>query len=466
MPPSTASSSSLPVVAIVGRPNVGKSSLFNRIVGRRKAVVLEIPGITRDRNFEPADWNGRHFMVVDTGGYEVDGVETGAGPLREEMREQAALAIEDADLVILLVDALDGLNPLDREVLDLLRRGKRPTIVAVNKCDNPRAEALIADFTALGVEHLFPVSALHGHGVGDLLDDVVKALPPPRETEGEAPDHGIRVAMIGRQNVGKSSLVNALLGHERVIVADHPGTTRDAIDTTLRRGEQNYTLIDTAGIRRRGKIQRGIEGLSVMSAEANLRRCDVALVVLDAAQGLTAQDAHIAGVAAEAGRAIILVVNKWDAVEKDSGTTGEWVKRLRSEWAFLAWAPVQFVSAKSGQRVVKLFEMIDRVHAEFNRRIPTPELNRALAEILAHQPPPSGAGGRPMRISYVTQVRARPPTFTFFVNDPRLMHFSYERYLMNQIRKRWSFEGTPLRLQFKAKSKSEGRRPKVEDRKS
>jgi GTP-binding protein len=441
----------LPLVAIVGRPNVGKSSLFNRIVGRRKAVVLETPGLTRDRNFEPADWTGRDFLVVDTGGYEVEGVETGAGPLRDEMREQAMLAIADADVVILLVDALAALNPLDVEVMDLLRRTRRRVIVAANKCDNPKSENLATDFYSLGVDTVLPISAMHGHGVGDLLDAVIEALPPAPTEEKPAEERGTRIAVIGRQNVGKSSLVNAMLGHERVITADEPGTTRDAIDTRFRRGDAVYTLIDTAGIRRRGKIRRGIEGLSVISARANLNRCDVALVVLDATAGLTAQDAHVAGFAAEAGRATAIVVNKWDAIEKDGATTGQWVKRLRAEWGFLRWAPAQFVSALNGQRVAKLFELVDRVNTEFTRQITTRELNGALAEILAHRPPPVRSGQQ-LKIKYITQIGRRPPTFALFVNNPDLMHFSYERYFANQLRRRWGFEGTPIRLSLRAKA--------------
>jgi GTP-binding protein len=440
----------LPLVAIVGRPNVGKSSLFNRIVGRRKAVVLETPGLTRDRNFERADWAGREFTVVDTGGYEVEGVETGAGPLKVEMREQALLAIEESDLVIFLVDARESLTPLDGEVMEILRRARRPFLVAANKCDNPAQENLAVDFYALGVDRVFPISALHGHGVGDLLDAVVATLPPAEEEIPEA-EAGIRIAVIGRQNVGKSTLVNALLGQERVITSPVPGTTRDAIDTTFRRGERIYTLIDTAGIRRRGKIEYGIEGLSVISARASLARCDVALVVIDAAAGLTAQDAHVAGFAAEAGRALVIIVNKWDAVEKDEKTAGQWAKRLRAEWGFLAWAPILFASALTGQRVTKIFELVDKAHAEFTREVSTRDLNRALAEMITHQSPPTHAG-RQLQIKYITQMGVRPPTFALFVNSPKHMHFAYERYLVNQLRQRWGFEGTPIRLVLKAKS--------------
>jgi GTPase len=440
----------LPVVAIVGRPNVGKSALFNRIVGRRKAVVLEVPGLTRDRNFERGDWGGREFLVCDTGGYEVEGVETGAGPLKDEMREQALLAMHEASVVVLLVDARDGLTPLDHEVMEILRRTRKPMIVAANKCDNPQQESLASEFYQLGVERVFPISATHGLGVGDLLDAVLEALPEAPAAAGEE-IKSLRIAVVGRQNVGKSSLVNAMLGEERVIVADLPGTTRDAIDTTFRRGERIFTLIDTAGLRRRGKIQRGIEGLSAISAKASLSRCDVALIIIDAEAGLTAQDAHIAGAAVEAGRAVAIIVNKWDAIEKDSGTTGQWVKKLRQEWGFLNWAPIQFVSALTGQRVVKLFELVERVQTAFTRRVPTHDLNRALAEMLAHQEPPIRSGRR-LKIKYITQVASRPPTFALFVNSPKLMHFSYERYIHNQLRRRWDFEGTPLRLLLRAKS--------------
>lgn len=442
----------LPLVAIVGRPNVGKSSLFNRIVGRRKAVVLETPGLTRDRNFEPAEWGGRHFTVCDTGGYEVEGIESGAGPLKEEMREQALLAIEEADVVVLMVDGRESINPIDEEVHAILRRAKKPMILAANKCDNPKLETGALEFYAMGVDHVYPISALHGGGVGDLLDAIIAALPPCEELgDEEIADGGIHVAIIGRQNVGKSTLTNTLLGQERVIASEVPGTTRDSIDTAIRRGDQIYTLIDTAGLRRRGKIQRGIEGLSVISAKASLARCHVALVVIDAEEGLTAQDAHIAGFAAEARRGIGIIVNKWDAVAKDSSTTGKWVKQLRSDWAFLNWAPIQFVSAKSGQRVGKLFEMINSIHEQFTAQISTRGLNKALAEMLTHQPPPIRSGQQ-IKIKYITQVATKPPTFALFVNNTKLMHFSYERYLHNQIRQRWPLEGSPIRLLLRAKS--------------
>lgn len=438
----------LPIVAIVGRPNVGKSTLFNRMTGRRKAVVLDTPGVTRDRNYHVAEWNGTRMLVVDTGGYESEPTHA----LSAAMREQTQLAIDEADAIVLVVNVDEPHHPTDHEILELLRKAQKPVFLAVNKCDNEeRRLAAATEFSAMGVE-LFPISALHGLRIAELLDAVVSVLPKrteEEEAELEARE-GIRVAVVGRPNVGKSTLVNKILGYERVIASPVPGTTRDPVDTTFRYGDKVYTLIDTAGIRRRGKIQRGVENLSVLAALMSLERCDVALILVDATEGITDQDAHVAGYAVDAGCGCIIVVNKWDVVEKDEKTAGAFVKALRAEWGFLKHAPVVHVSALTGQRVPRLFELIDRVYGEYTRRIDTSELNEWLQRALVRLSPPIQKG-RQLKIKYVTQTGCKPPTFTFFVNDPELVHYSYERYLANRLRETYGFEGVPIRLRFREK---------------
>ncbi|MCX7017969.1 MAG: ribosome biogenesis GTPase Der [bacterium] len=450
----------LPVVAIVGRPNVGKSTLFNRIVGRRKAVVHGTPGLTRDRNYEPAEWSGRAFMLVDTGGYEIAAPET----MYDQMREQTMIAIGEANAIVFLADVTETLNPTDDQVMQLLRRTRKPVFVAVNKCDNREQQDLaLAEFSRFGAGQVFALSALHGHGSADLLDAVTESLPSCEDdrTAMEHPAEGIaggaarapttRIAVVGRQNVGKSTLVNQILGFERAITSPVAGTTRDAVDTTFERNGKLYTLIDTAGIRRRGKVKPGVEKLSVTASVMSLQRCDVALVVIDAASGLAEQDAHVAGYAVDAGCACIIVVNKWDLVEKDSKTADEFTRMLRGEWGFIKYAPVIYVSAVTGQRVEKLFDMIDGVVVHYSREIATSTLNDFLKRATTHLSPPMRSG-RQLKIKYVTQTGARPPTFTFFVNDPKLVHFSYERYLANQLRREFGFEGAPVRLRFREKS--------------
>ncbi|AXA36826.1 MAG: ribosome biogenesis GTPase Der [Candidatus Hydrogenedentota bacterium] len=438
----------LPIVAVVGRPNVGKSTLFNRITGRRKAVVLDTPGVTRDRNYHIAEWNGTRFLTVDTGGYEHEPT----SELSALMREQTLLAIEEADAIILLLDSREPMHPTDDEVIELLRRTAKPVFVAVNKCDNREQRlAAISEFARLGLE-LYPISALHGHGTGDLLDAVVASLPKRTEEEEAAEaELGIRIAVVGRPNVGKSTLVNRILGFERTIASPVPGTTRDAIDTTFRLNDKIYTLIDTAGIRRRGKIERGAENLSVLSALMSLERCDIALILVDATEGITDQDAHVAGYAVDAGCGCIIVVNKWDLVEKDETTAGAFVKALRAEWGFLKHAPVIHVSALTGQRVERLFQLVDRVYAEYTKEIETSTLNRWLQKAISHVSPPVRQG-RQLKLKYVVQTGSKPPTFTFFVNDPALVHYSYERYLANQLRQEFGFEGVPVRLRFREKA--------------
>jgi len=441
------------VVAIVGRPNVGKSTLFNRFAGRRKAITLETPGLTRDRNFERVEWQGREFLAVDTGGYDPDS--------RDEMRtailEQTTIAIEEADVILFLVDVHDGIIAPDYEITDILRRVQKPVILAVNKCDSQKLYDEAFSFAALGMDPLFPVSALSGYGVGDLLDAVVDRLPEPGESEEyeltaiEQEAFVPRVAIVGRVNVGKSTLVNTILGENRMIASAVPGTTRDAIDSEVMYEERPYIIVDTAGIRRRGRIEESVERLSVMRSAVSMQRADVAVILIDAVEGLTQQDAHVAGQALEAGCAAIIGVNKWDAVEKDHKTADHWIRRLRDEWGFLSYAPIMFLSGLTGEKVKRIFELVDRVLVEYRKRIETAELNRWLERALARQSPPMRRG-RALKIKYITQTSASPPTFALFVNDPELMHFGYERYLINQLREAYGFEGTPIRIRPKRKA--------------
>jgi len=435
----------LPIVAIVGRPNVGKSTLFNRILGRRKAVVLDTPGVTRDRNYGVAEWCGRSFFLVDTGGY--DTAETTRLTLL--VREQCRLAMDEADAIVFVVDVQQTDSPVDRDVAELLRRIGKPVLLAVNKCDTPPHEHGAAEFYRLGLEHLFPVAAEHGRGVAELLDSLIAVLPEG-EAQPPSPSDVTRLAVVGRQNVGKSTLVNCLLGAPRVIVDETPGTTRDSIDTPFERGGRRYVLVDTAGIRRRGKIERGVEKLSVTSAIVSLERCDVALIVLDGGGALVEQDAHIAGYAFEAGRACILLVNKWDLVEKDNSTTIRYTNTIRQSFKFLSFAPILFVSAKTGQHVARIFDTIEGLLPQFRAQIETAELNKALEEFLERHSPPTRSG-RTLRVKYVTQTATAPPTFTLFANDPKLMHFSYERYLVNRFRERFGLTQVPIRVRLRQK---------------
>lgn len=434
-----------PLVAIVGRPNVGKSTLFNRLVGGREAIVEPTPGVTRDRHYGSASWSGRDFLLVDTGGI-------GLAPTTELVRSvahQTTLAIEVADLILFLVDGREGVTGGDKEVAETLRRSGKPLLLVVNKIDGQGQEANVAEFYDLGIGALYPVSAEHGRGVGDLLDALLPLLPhpPPEETPEGAP---VAVAVAGRPNVGKSSLVNCLLGEERVIVDVEPGTTRDAIDTPLRVGGREYLLIDTAGIRRRGKLRLPLERYSVLSALKSFARADVALLLLDATEGVMAQDARIAGYALSAGAGLILVVNKWDIVPEGRKDVRLWEQEIRDQMRHVSFAPILVVSALTGQRISRLFPLIDRVAAERSKRVPPAEVTKALEEILAHHPPPM-VGRRPLRFYSGKQVGVRPPTFLFSVNQPEGVHFSYERYLTNQIRGRFGFEGTPIRLLFRGR---------------
>ena len=481
---------------MVGRPNVGKSTLFNRIVGHRTAIVEDRARTTRDRIYGDAEWNGRRFIVVDTGGLEI----SPGDAIEEKVQDQARLAIGEADLILLIVDSIAGLTPADQEAADLLRVAKAPVLVVANKADNDRRELEAAEFYSLGWDETYAISAAHGRGVADLLDAVVWALPPEspaeierkrREVEAdewargmaegklnrirrgkdeavevepdeedpsfefeEEPDQEVSIALVGRPNVGKSSLLNSLLGEERAIVSDIPGTTRDAIDTHLTWGRTEIVLIDTAGIRRPGKVASGpaAERYSTLRALKAVGRADVAVLVIDAPDGLTAQDAHVAGFVLEEGRGLVLAVNKWDIVaDKTDRTFDEYAAAIRAEVPFLELAPIVSISAKTGQRVSKVLELAVDIWGERRKRISTPELNRVVRAATARQAPPPGKGAPP-KIFYATQVATAPPTFIFFARNAGEVHFSYARYMENQIRAEFGFDGTPVRLIFRERS--------------
>ena len=448
-----------PMVAIVGRPNVGKSTLFNRLIGQRMAVVSEVPGTTRDRIQADTEWNGITFTVIDTGG-----IEFGAGfsttPLSEDSAQylpaivsQAQIAIDAADVVVMVVDAQVGITAADREVGEILRRSARPLLVAANKAEGRSVREDAVEFYELGVGEVFAISALHGTGTGDLLDAIVGAFPEWAGAQEEE-DESLKIAIVGRPNVGKSSLLNRLLGEERAIVSPIAGTTRDAIDTYLTFEETDVTLIDTAGLRRRGKIEPGIEKFSALRALQAIKRADVALLLIDAVDGVTAQDQHVAGFVLDERASVVVLVNKWDAIEKDTHTMALYTQLVRSELRFMDYVPVLYISALTGQRVERVLPLALKVHEARFERIPTGELNRILRDAVARHAPPSKAGKR-LRFYYVTQPAVDPPVFIFFVNDPRLVHFSYERYLENVIRELYPFPGTPIVLRFRPRSESE-----------
>jgi GTPase len=434
-----------PVVAIVGRPNVGKSTLFNRIVGGRVAIVESQPGVTRDRLYLDAEWAGRSFVLVDTGGLDFQE----SGEIIEGVHRQVEQAINEADAVVFVVDARAGLNPDDEEVASIIRRSGKPVILAANKVEDFDFKADMYDFYRLGLGDPIPVSAAQGLNTGDLLDKVVELLPAVPEEE-YSPDV-IKIAVIGRPNVGKSSLVNAILGEERVIVSDIPGTTRDAIDTLFVLGGKHYVIIDTAGLRRRSRIEEPTEKYSVIRTLRAVDRCDVVLVMLDASSGVTEQDKRIAGYAHDAGKASVLVVNKWDLVEKDEKTINRHTEKIRQELVFMKYAPLIFISATTGKRVAKVLELVDFVAEQHATRITTPDLNNLIREATMQNPPPTDKTRR-LKILYITQAGVRPPKFVIFVNDPELMHFSYLRYLENQIRSAYGFEGTPIRFSLRKRT--------------
>lgn len=430
---------SLPMVAVVGRANVGKSTFFNRIVGERISIVEDMPGVTRDRLYAQADWNGRNFLLIDTGGIEL----AGEDPVSNLIRVQAELAIDEADVIVFLVDGRNGLTAADRDVAELLRRSGKAVVLGVNKIDHPNHFAFVYDFYELGFGEPIGLSSEHGHGTGDLLDAVVEQLP-----EGQDPEYDadvVRIALIGRPNVGKSSLVNALLGQDRVMVSDVAGTTRDAVDSPLSVDGQEYVLIDTAGMRRRGKVYERVEKYSVLRALRAIERADVVFVVLDASTGIAEQDKKIAGYAVEAGRAVAFLVNKWDAIEKDDKTSHQFETQIRDEFAFMRWAPVRFVSAVTKQRIAQILPLAQEIANHHATRISTSTLNAVLDEAMQNVPPPSDKGVR-LKIFYGTQLGAKPPTFALFVNRSELFHFSYQRYLENQFRHAFELSGTPIRL--------------------
>ncbi|WP_106767994.1 ribosome biogenesis GTPase Der [Paenibacillus faecalis] len=434
-----------PVVAIVGRPNVGKSTIFNRLIGDRLAIVEDKPGITRDRIYGIAEWNGKPFSVIDTGGIEIDGDDM----IVRSIRMQAELAIEEADVIVFMCDAKTGVTHSDEEVAQILFRSGKPVVLAINKVDNMKRAEDIYEFYSLGFGDPVGISGSHGTGIGDLLDVVVEKLPDL--TDDEYDEDVIKVALIGRPNVGKSSLVNAILGEERVIVSDIAGTTRDAIDTPFEKDGQRYVLIDTAGMRKRGKVYETTEKYSVMRAMRAIERADVVLVLINGEEGIIEQDKHIAGYAYEAGKASIFVVNKWDLVEKDAKTMQQFENKIRDHFLFMTYAPIVFLSAKTKQRLQKLLPVVQHVAEQHNRRVQTHLLNDVISDAVAINPPPTDKGRR-LRINYATQVAVKPPTMVIFVNDPEMMHFSYERYLENKIRAAFDFEGTPIRIYTRRKS--------------
>ena len=429
-----------PIVAIVGRPNVGKSQLFNRLAGKRLSIVEDTPGVTRDRLYADSDWRGRDFTVIDTGGIEP----SNDNEILQFMRFQAETAISHADVIILITDLRTGITAADQDVASMLLRSGKPLVLAVNKCDKVGEPPMeLYDFYSLGLGELIPVSGVHGHGTGDLLDAVCAHLN--FEEDEEDTDDRITVAVIGRPNVGKSSLINHILGENRLIVANEAGTTRDAIDTMVENKYGKFIFTDTAGLRKRGKVESGVERYSVLRSLAAVERSRVCVIMIDATVGFTEQDSKVAGYAHEQGKACIIAVNKWDAVEKDSYTMDAMRKKLEEDFSFMSYAPIIFISAKTGQRVDKLFETIHFVDVQNGTRVPTGALNEMLARATAKVQPPSDKGKR-LKVFYITQISTRPPTFVCFVNQKALFHFSYQRYLENQIRETFGLTGTPIKM--------------------
>jgi GTP-binding protein len=436
-----------PVVAIVGRPNVGKSTMFNRMIQKRLAIEESTPGVTRDRLYGRVEWTGREFWLIDTGGITFEG-----DKISQEIYKQVQLALEEANVILYLVDVRSGPVPLDYDIAEMLRKADKPVVLAANKADSPDFAASAAEFYVLGLGEPHMVSGSHGLGTGDVLDVITSKLPPAEPMVED--EDLLRVAIIGRPNVGKSSLTNKFAGTERVIVSDIPGTTRDAIDLEVERDGRKYLFVDTAGIRRKSKVEEAVEYFSVLRAMRATEDADVVLMLLDAEEGVTEQDKRIAGIAHDAGRALILVVNKWDKVEKDTKTMDAYKESVRNELAYLTYAPVLFISALTGQRVPRLYELINFVAEQHAMRIQTSRLNELLSDATAVTPPPSKKG-KPLKIYYMTQIRVKPPTFAIIVNDPELAHFSYVRFLENKLRETYGFEGTPIRMVVRKKSKKE-----------
>ena len=436
-----------PIVAIVGRPNVGKSTLFNRLLGRRKAIVDDMPGVTRDRNYASVDRFEVPFTLIDTGGFEPVSPEL----LLQQMRTQSQLAMDEADVVIFLMDGRAGLTVADREVAAMLRQMKKPVFYVVNKVDGEKVEALSAEFYELGIDNFYTVSAAHNHGINDLMDEIIAVFPKDSLTTED--DDLTRIAVVGRPNVGKSSLVNRLLGFERSVANPVAGTTRDSIDTLFTCNKKRYLLIDTAGIRRKGKVSLKIETYSVVDALRSIEKADVVLIVINAEEGVTEQDTKIAGYAYEAGRSCLFVVNKWDTVEKDNSSMGKFIEKIRMEFKYLAFAPIVFVSAASGQRTGKIIAEVDALMEQYSKRVSTADLNHVFKEAVeSHHAPLSS--GRRVKFYYATQVAVKPPSFVIFTNQPDGIHFSYERYLVNKIREAFGFTGITIKLMFRGREKA------------
>lgn len=443
---------SKPIVAIVGRPNVGKSTLFNKLVGRRLSIVDDTPGVTRDRIYGDCEWLGHTFLLVDTGGIEPSTTDT----ILAQMRSQAEIAIDTADAIILVTDLKSGVVATDHEVASMLQKSSKPVILCVNKCDSiGDPDPSFYEFYNLGLGDPFPVSAAHGHGTGDLLDEVLKYLPENEEEEEES--DAIRVAVIGKPNAGKSSLINRICGQERVIVSDIAGTTRDSIDTEVENEDGRFVFIDTAGIRRRSRVSDSIEKYSIIRAKMAVERATVCVIMIDATEGFTEQDSKVAGIACENGKACIIAVNKWDAVEKNGKTMDTFRKELMQDFSFMSYAPIIFISAKTGQRIDRLMKLIKFVDDQNSIRISTGNLNTILAHATARVQPPTDKGRR-LKIYYMTQASTRPPTFVCFVNNAELFHFSYQRYLENQIREVFGLEGTPVKFVIRERSEGKSKR--------
>ena len=434
------------VIAIVGRPNVGKSTLFNRIARGKKAIVWNEPGVTRDRNYADVEWDESTFTLIDTGGFEP----VSKDRIFIQMREQCELAIEEANAILFVMDGKEGLIPSDKEIADILRQQKKPVFYIVNKIDGPKDEEKVFEFYGLGVEPIHSISAEHRYGVDGLMDEVIKVLPGSTEEKWDR--DAAKVAVVGRPNVGKSSLINRLLGYKRVIVDEAPGTTRDAIDTLFERDGKRYVLIDTAGIRRKSRISLRLEKYSIVEALRTIDRSDVALLLLDSKEGVTDQDARIGGFIHEKGKGCILVVNKWDLVEKDSQTMGQYEREVREDLKYLTYAPILFISALTGQRIKKVLDVIDHVAEQTKKRIPTSPLNKYFGDWI-EKLPPGLYKNRRVKLNFITQVSTAPPTFVIYTNFPGGIHFSYERYLLNQMRETFGFEGVPIRLYFRKKGK-------------
>jgi GTP-binding protein len=430
-----------PIVAIIGRPNVGKSTFFNRVTGTRKALVDDFPGVTRDRHYGDSIWDGIGFTLVDTGGFP----DQNKDDFANKIRSQIIQAIEDADVILLLLDGKHGISPFDEDIVKILRELKKPVFYAVNKIDGVEQEVKLSDFYSLGIEKLYPISAEHRYGISDFLDDLISVLP---ETVSDEAGDMIKLAVVGKPNVGKSSLINRILGQKRLLVSDTPGTTRDAIDSVCKINNRSYLLIDTAGIRRKAKVSKKLEKFSIIKALKSLDRCDVALIVIDAYEGITEQDITVAGYAFERGCGCIFLLNKWDIVEKHSKTTLKYYQQLRMQAKFLSFSPVITISAVTGQRVFKIFDLVEEVFGQYSARIGTGPLNK-IFEGAIERTEPSLYRGRRIKFFYATQISTRPPTFVCFVNYPDAVHFSYKRYLINQIRKGAELDKTPIRIIFR-----------------